>query len=83
MPDIAMCQNENCPIKEGCYRFTATPDAYRQSYAKFEYSFEYHDRDGYSELDVTCDHFIPNAEPLNHADPNWKPSDGIPQRHRQ
>jgi hypothetical protein len=32
MPDIAMCWGENCPIKETCYRFTATPSKWMQSY---------------------------------------------------
>lgn len=32
MPDIAMCEGGDCPIKETCYRFTAKPSAYRQSY---------------------------------------------------
>lgn len=31
MADIAMCAVTNCPKKETCYRFNATPDKY-QSY---------------------------------------------------
>jgi hypothetical protein len=31
MPDITMCEGENCPQKETCYRYTATPSR-RQSY---------------------------------------------------
>lgn len=65
-----MCQNENCPLKDGCYRYTATPDEYRQSYAMFEYKFEFYDRDGYTELDVTCEYYMPDIQPRNHADPN-------------
>ena len=34
MPDIAMCLNNNCPIKHSCLRHTAMPD-YRQSYSMF------------------------------------------------
>lgn len=34
--DISKCENETCPLKERCYRFTATPNEYRQSYAKFQ-----------------------------------------------
>jgi hypothetical protein len=30
--DITMCKGTNCPQKETCYRFTATPNEYRQSY---------------------------------------------------
>jgi hypothetical protein len=32
MPDISMCEGTGCPIKETCYRFTAKPSEYRQSY---------------------------------------------------
>jgi hypothetical protein len=32
MPDICMCLGTNCPYKESCYRFTAKPDEYWQSY---------------------------------------------------
>lgn len=31
MPDIAMCKGDDCPLKENCYRYKATPDYY-QSY---------------------------------------------------
>jgi hypothetical protein len=32
MPDITMCPGTDCPHKEKCYRFTAKPDEYWQSY---------------------------------------------------
>jgi hypothetical protein len=32
MPDITMCDTQDCPLKDTCYRFTATPSEYRQSY---------------------------------------------------
>jgi len=32
MPDITMCPGTNCPYKESCYRFTAKPSEYWQSY---------------------------------------------------
>lgn len=35
MPDISMCANKDCPLKENCYRFTAKPSEY-QSYAEFQ-----------------------------------------------
>lgn len=34
MPDITMCKNEQCIIKNDCYRYTAKPDRI-QSYAMF------------------------------------------------
>lgn len=36
MPDITMCSNETCPIKEKCYRHIAEP-SYYQSWAVFDY----------------------------------------------
>lgn len=32
MPDITMCKGGECIFKQFCYRFTATPDIYYQSY---------------------------------------------------
>ena len=32
MPDITMCIGNDCPLKETCYRYTATPSEYCQSY---------------------------------------------------
>jgi len=31
-PDITMCRGTGCPFKEGCFRYTANPNEYRQSY---------------------------------------------------
>lgn len=36
MPDISMCLNTSCPLKESCYRFTAKAND-RQSYSNFQY----------------------------------------------
>ena len=35
MPDIAMCADHECPAREGCYRYKATPDPYYQAYGEF------------------------------------------------
>ena len=37
-----MCSGQDYPLKETCYRFTATPSEFRQSYflLKDEYSFK-------------------------------------------
>jgi hypothetical protein len=32
MPDITMCPGTDCPQKEKCYRYTAKPCEYWQSY---------------------------------------------------
>ena len=37
MPDITMCTNTTCPIRNTCYRFTATVTQERQSWANFQY----------------------------------------------
>lgn len=37
MPDISMCTNDRCPIKVGCYRFTAIPGVMLQSYSSWEF----------------------------------------------
>jgi hypothetical protein len=36
MPDISKCENEECPLKEKCYRYTATPSPGLQSYSYFK-----------------------------------------------
>ena len=57
MPDITMCNGESCPKKEDCWRFTATPDKYWQSYFSESPMAKYGE----------CDHFWPDrrrvAEP--------------------
>lgn len=35
MPDISMCTNKNCPLRMNCFRYTAIPDMYWQSYCMF------------------------------------------------
>lgn len=32
MPDITMCNGGDCPLKETCYRYKATPSEFLQSY---------------------------------------------------
>jgi hypothetical protein len=47
VPDMTMCKNKSCEIKEKCYRWSAQPSKY-QSYSHFE-------RPSENEL---CLHFI-------------------------
>lgn len=35
MPDITMCINSNCPVREWCYRYRAIPDQW-QSFCCYE-----------------------------------------------
>lgn len=51
MPDISMCANALCPSKNYCYRFTAKPSEFCQSYAGFSPK----------EGDDKCDMFYPNG----------------------
>jgi len=32
MSDITKCDGKDCPVKEQCYRFSATPHEFMQSY---------------------------------------------------
>lgn len=48
MPDISMCKGDGCTIKDTCYRFTATPSKWRQSYFTNPPIKE----------DSTCDYFM-------------------------
>ena len=32
MPDISLCNGYDCPRRNTCYRFTALPSKYEQSY---------------------------------------------------
>lgn len=35
MPDISLCVNDKCPLRKECYRFTAVPSDFLQSYTFF------------------------------------------------
>jgi hypothetical protein len=48
MPDIAMCENVECPLRRTCYRFMAVPNPFRQSYAEFA-----------PKADGDCDYYVP------------------------
>ena len=48
MPDITMCTNKHCPLKDDCYRFTATPNKEKQSYSWFPYN----------KIRNKCDYFL-------------------------
>jgi hypothetical protein len=51
MPDISMCVGGGCSLKQDCYRYTATPSPYLQSYfAEIPYDAE----------GKKCDSFLDN-----------------------
>jgi hypothetical protein len=52
MADISMCTNVQCKSKDYCYRFTATPSKFRQSYADFTCEDD----------EINCSYFYPNGK---------------------
>lgn len=50
MPDISLCSNFTCPLRNNCYRATAVPNEYMQSYATFNLN-----------ADGTCNWFWDNT----------------------
>lgn len=58
MPDISMCINEECPLKQLCYRYTAPADEIYQAYGDFKYGIN---KNGIPE----CDHFWDNKKQGN------------------
>lgn len=75
MPDITMCCNRDCPIRNKCYRYRAVPDEY-QSFAFFK-------RQPISDTnDEECEYFwrvdeikdktIPTSVADNRYDRDWQ-----------
>lgn len=56
MPDISKCENQNCTLKESCYRYTSEPSLY-QSYGFFE-----QDKEG------NCNYYWKNKEVVESYD---------------
>lgn len=52
-----MCNNDECPLKENCYRYKATPNAYYQAYQTFQPDLTY-------QTDPQCDYFIKSKEEI-------------------
>ena len=57
MADISKCNGNNCSKTNSCYRFTAKPNQYLQSYAAFQ-----PDSNGY------CDGFWDNKDWIDIAE---------------
>lgn len=53
MSDITKCVNNECPLKENCYRYKAVPDTI-QSYADFQFND-----------DGSCDYFYDMQKKMN------------------
>lgn len=58
MPDISMCNGNDCPLKEDCYRYKAKPSKFRQSYF---FTPPYKGTD--------CEYFWPTNEDKNRIEP--------------
>ena len=56
MPDATMCNNENCGLKESCYRFNADP-SFWQYYNNFIPFFNDCD-------ELECDFYYPMEEEI-------------------
>lgn len=50
MPDISMCKNSICPLKEQCYRFKAKPSDLNQAYMQFVFFVDHEGK-------VSCEDF--------------------------
>ncbi len=51
MPDITMCTNNGCPLKDRCYRFMAEPKEPWQSFCQFHPVIDQY-------LEASCDMFV-------------------------
>ncbi len=40
MPDFCMCQGDDCPLKNQCYRYRAVPDLAQPYLSDLPYDFE-------------------------------------------
>ncbi len=61
MPDITMCQGGDCEYKSNCYRFTAEPNLYRQSYFQSP-PFTVDVSVSSQRIFTICDYFVRNDE---------------------
>lgn len=50
MPDLTLCQGNSCKIKEECFRYTAKPKEFNQSYTNFH------------GINEKCEYFIDNKK---------------------
>ena len=51
MPDITMCNGNNCPVKKKCYRYTAKPSEYQSYFIEAPFK------------DGKCDHYWEIVKP--------------------
>lgn len=63
MPDISMCDGKDCLKKDLCYRHTATPTKYRQSFFL---------NPPFNKETQECDYYWPNNENNSNLRPRNK-----------
>lgn len=51
--DITKCEGYDCPLKETCYRYTVTPNEFRQSYFM---------TNPYNKQNLTCEFYYGRQE---------------------
>ena len=62
MPDVTLCDNYKCPLRDMCYRYRAVPNKYWQSFSHFTpVTFPLG-----SGMTTKCDHFW-NIEITGHS----------------
>jgi hypothetical protein len=65
MPDITMCSGDGCPLKDECFRYTATPSPRQSYFVKAPFKKE--------NGKVMCDHFWESDMELKHPSyRQWK-----------
>lgn len=64
MPDISMCTGGDCPLKNDCYRYKATPNEYQSYFSYPPYSIDFN-IDGTQEIDCLYFWNIKNAQNEN------------------
>jgi len=61
--NITMCKGKGCPYKDGCLRYTAKPNEYRQSYfATIPLKEIPVSVASQRIIEGDCDYYIPNKE---------------------
>jgi hypothetical protein len=55
--DITKCDNNICPLRKGCLRFTAIPNEYSQAWGHFE---PFHKSVTKEKIEYECEMFLDN-----------------------
>lgn len=61
MPDISMCQDNECPVNKLCYRYTAKASDY-QSYFASSPRLDERESESKGTIEGSCSYYWPNEE---------------------